>query len=504
MNPTIDLDDKIRDLLHQLDHATPTPPAFAELHHYGRSGPSRMVPLTAAAAVVAIGVGGLVAVTASNDGSATQPAAPPAASQPGPSASQPAPALASGPLLSTPLDATSAPFVVLDQPDWQLTAAFGQVSSPLSGGFEGSTVLIGDGPMYDAPLFAATVVDTAGADTTTQVTVPSASSLLEMGDPIEVAGTTGSVTVTETDEDSGLDGPVVVMFWPLDDGHVARVNSVRLTVDEAVAMANQLALVDGSLTMTTQNRDHTLVVPPEGFRVLDTILGGDRRYVSYQWANGNAELELNAENRGVASLLGRLAGEVRTTRVVNGTEVAYRPQPTRPGEYWVDWQAGDWSYYVIASGFADEDTFFAALSSLTLTDPATFEATGADIGIVMPGEHPELADQVLSRVGLTDDALQQAATTQVPMSLDSYAFDLFRGATCIWSADWTNAVNTSDQAAQAEIATAVNETIAAANGTGFERAATVVAEPLLQTINGEVPSTENDYTTECPGWALNS
>ena len=209
MNPTIDLDDKIRNLLDQLDHATPTPPAFAELHHYGRSGPSRVVPLTAAAAVVAIGVGGLVAVTARNDGSATQPAAPPAASQPVPSESQPAPAWTSGPLLSTPLDATSAPFVVLDQPDWPLTAAFGQVSSPLSGGFEGSTVLIGDGPMYDAPLFAATVVETAGADTTTQVTVPSASSLLEMGDPIEVAGTTGSITVTETDEDSGLDGPVL-------------------------------------------------------------------------------------------------------------------------------------------------------------------------------------------------------------------------------------------------------------------------------------------------------
>lgn len=161
-------------------------------------------------------------------------------------------------------------------------------------------------------------------------------------------------------------------------------------------------------------------------------------------------------------------------------------------------------FYVIASGFPDEDTFFAALSSLTLTDPATFEATGTDIGIVMPGEHRELADQVLSQVGLSDDALGQAATTEVPMSLDSYAFDLFRGATCVWFADWTNAVNTGDQAAQAELATAVNATIAAADGTGFERAATVVAEPLPQTINEEVPSTENDYSTDCPNWALNS
>jgi hypothetical protein len=170
----------------------------------------------------------------------------------------------------------------------------------------------------------------------------------------------------------------------------------------------------------------------------------------------------------------------------------------------VDWQAGDWSYYVIASGFPDEDTFFAALTSLTLTDPATFEATGADIGIVMPGEHRELASQVLSLVGLTDESIQQSATTQVPMSLDSYAFDLFRGATCVWFADWTNAVTAGDQVAQAELASQIAATIAAANGTGFERAATVVAEPLLQTINGEVPATENDYTTDCPDWARNS
>jgi hypothetical protein len=494
MNQTIDLDDKIRNLLGQLDQVTPTPPEFAELARYGRPAPSRLVPLAAAAAVVAIGVGGLVAVNARNEGSDTQPPAPPAASQPAPSDTQPAPSSASGPVLSTPLDAASAPFVVLDQPGWQLTAAFAQVGSPLYGGFEGSTVLIGAGPLYDAPLFAATVVETVGSADATQVTVPSASSLLEMGEPIEVAGTTGSVTVIETDGDSGLAGPVVVLFWPLDDGHVARVNSVRLTVDEAVAMANQLSLVDGSLTMAA----------PDGYRTLDTPTGGERRYVSYRFANGDAELELNGENRGVASLLERLAGEVRTTRVVNGIEVAYRPQPDRPGDYWVDWQAGDWSYYVIAAGFPDEDTFFAALSSLALVDPATFEAAGADIGIVMPGQHPELADQVLSRVDLTDDARQQAATTELPMSLDSYAFELFRGATCAWFADWTNAVNANDELARTELTTAVSATIAATTGTGFERAAAVLVEPLLQTINREVATTPNDYTTECPGWALTS
>jgi len=500
MNPTIDLDDKIRDLLDQLDTATPTPPAFAELHHYGRPQTSPWVPLVGAAAVVALGIAGLVAVSADNDEPTTEPAAPPAATSAASdselaSATAAASAAAleavTGPLLSTPLGAMSAPLVVVDQTGWKLTGAFGQVGPTLSGDFEGSTVLVGDGPRYDAPLFVATVVDTAEPSDTTQVTIPSASSLLEMGDPIEVAGTTGSVVVTQTDEDSGLDGPVVVLFWPLDDNQVARVNAVRLSVDEVVAMANQLALVDGSLTMTT----------PDGYQTLDALAAGDRRYISYRFANGGTELELNGENRGVDSLLGRIAGEVRTTRVVDGVEVAYRPQPDRPGDYWVDWQAGDWSFYVIASGFPNDDAFFAALSSLTLSDPATFEATGSDIGLVMPGQHRELADQVLSLVDLTDASRLDAATTELAMSLDSYGFELFQGATCAVYADWTIARNAGDDLAQAELTASLTATVAAATGTSFERAATVVADPLLQTMNGEVPITDSDYTTECPTWA---
>lgn len=90
MNPTIDLDDKIRNMLDRVDQATPTPPAFADLRHFGQRAPSRVVPFTAAAAVVALGVGGLVAANARGDSSAFQPAAPPEAPQS--ADSQPAPA----------------------------------------------------------------------------------------------------------------------------------------------------------------------------------------------------------------------------------------------------------------------------------------------------------------------------------------------------------------------------------------------------------------------------
>jgi hypothetical protein len=120
MNPTIDLDDKIRKLLEQLDQATPAPPAFAELNDYRHSEPSRAVPLTAAAAIVAIGVGGLVAINARVDAPATRP---PAASQP--LSSEPAgpSAATTGDLLAislddwispSPIDAGQRSWTVLD------------------------------------------------------------------------------------------------------------------------------------------------------------------------------------------------------------------------------------------------------------------------------------------------------------------------------------------------------------------------------------------------------
>ncbi len=64
-------------------------------------------------------------------------------------------------------------------------------------------------------------------------------------------------------------------------------------------------------------------------------------------------------------------------------------------------------------------------------------------------------------------------------------------------------MNIGDQAAQDEPASAVATTIDVANRTGFERAASVNAVPLLQTTRGEAPTTESGYTAECPDWARN-
>lgn len=137
------------------------------------------------------------------------------------------------------------------------------------------------------------------------------------------------------------------------------------------------------------------------------------------------------------------------------------------------------------------------MASLTLTDSATFEATGAAIGIVMPGVHNDLAGQALDAAGLDAAAFADAATTELPMSANSYGFELIKGAACVWHDRLSKA---GDESAQQTLATDIERTIDASRGTDFERSADLILVPLLDTVSGRQPSVENDYTG-CPEWA---
>ena len=450
-----------------------------------RRRPRRRLVGLVAASVVAVGVAGIWIL---ERGPATDPAGPaqqlpttdPNTATP-PTIDHPI-----GPLLSTPVEFDASPLAVLTAPGWEMTgaSATSEPSTP-GAGFDGATVFVGDGPTFDAPLFVATVLDPATVlGDTTQGTVPTVESFLSDGDPIVVAGAAGVVNVIDVDPDSGLAGPILTVFWPLADGSVGRVNTVRLTLDDTIALADQLTLVDGALTMPV----------PAGYRQLNTQRAPVRQHFSYQFTNGDRHFEVLGENRGAASLLGRIAGEVRTTRIIDGTEIAYRPQPHTVGSYWADWLAGDWSYYVIADGFDSEDEFTGALSSLALTDPATFAAAGPTLGLVLPGRHDELAGHVLTDVPLTEAAFADAATTQLAMSADSYGFELFQGAVCTWTQTADN-----DPAATPSIVSQLEAAIARNAGTGFERAAQTIAQPALEALRGQQPQT--DPSVECPAWA---
>lgn len=448
----------------------------------------RAVTLAAAATVAIVGLGAIVAIAGGDEQRSVSPSAQAPTAPP---ASDTAVDHPTGSLLSTPVPADASPLVLPSEPGWTIDAAFGSTAPLVDGGltFDRSTVFVGNGPMYDAPLFVATVLEPTRSDGVTVATTPSAESLLTGGEPVDVAGTTGAAHVLDVDRDSGLPGPVITLFWPLADGAVGRVNSVRLTLDEAVDLAEELIRDGDALTMPV----------PAGYRQLDLPPVSEVRFFSYQFAHGDRTLEVIGENRGVASLLGRIAGEVRTTEVVDGVEVASRTLPDANGRYWVDWLAGDWSYYVIGDGFTTSEEFLGTLSSLTLTDPASFEAAGQQIGIVLPGTHHDLAAQALGNITLGEAALDDAATTELAMSSDSYGFELFQGAACIWQRDLGEAAANNDAVARPAIEAAVEATITANAGTSFERAAELNLTPVLEAARGQQPQDEPDLS--CPSWA---
>lgn len=76
MTSTTELDDRIRDMKTQLDRATPQAPAFDELSRMARQRPARLLPIAAAASIVVLGVGGLLAVATRSENPTPPQSAP--------------------------------------------------------------------------------------------------------------------------------------------------------------------------------------------------------------------------------------------------------------------------------------------------------------------------------------------------------------------------------------------------------------------------------------------
>lgn|GEM_PF-6047063 len=450
-----------------------------------RHGSRRGGLLAAAAAVAVLGIGATAALFGRSNSKSLTPAAA------GHSAAAITP---TGPLLTTRLPAISDPLILPSQPGWAMTNAFAAQMLP-NDQFSRAVALVGDGPTYDAPLFAASVAKTEISESpnATTATIPTIDALFAEGQPVQVAGTTGAVFVTHVDDNSGIAGPMVSLLWKLDAGHHAVVNGVRLSPDQVVAMANQLTYDGTTLTMAA----------PEGFRSLPlTAAPADWRHLSYVFTQGDKRFEVVGDNGGMSSLIGTIAAEVRTTRVIDGVETAVRVDKAG-GHIRISWLSGEWSFYAMADGFANVDDVAQTLGSLTLVDPASFETAGRDMGLVMAGDHRDLAERVLSGAPLSDEAIAAAADLQMAMSLDNYGFQLFSGAACAWGSQLKNAIDSDEPAFRdqtiAEIQAAIDRNI----GTPFERAATQIATLLIQSGQANDAAASVNVIAPCPIWSIN-
>lgn len=478
MNGQLDLHDPldraVRSVLADIVAVTPTsndqPFAATSVAARGDSSRPYQFVSMAAALLAVVGLGGaLIVMRGSHE-------VPPASSPQNTPANETAPA---GPLLSTALPGDAVPYVVIGD-GWQLTDVYSSVGPLLVGGFEGATVFVGEGPTYDAPMFAATVVDQPedGASIDT---------LISEGEPVEVAGVTGSMYVDR----AATTDPFLTLFWPLDGTRYARVSTKGLTIDEAVAFADRLTFDGARLVMDT----------PAGYRPMTTPpTPGTRRAINYRFSDGTREIDLNGDNRGVANLLSSgVIADTTVTRTVNGVEVAARADNDGITER-VSWLSGDWSFYVIAEGFTDEAELLDVLASLTLTDPATFTAAGPSLDIVMPGTHTELATTILAGLGLDDTTLTDAATTETPLSSYHYGFELVQGATCILLDRWI-ALSPDDATATAELSALIEAISTAAAQAGHGRAVDLMLTPLNDALNGRPAQTELADQADCPTWA---
>jgi hypothetical protein len=440
----------------------------------GAQATRRSFALVAAAAVVLVGVGSVM-VTTSRGGEISP------ASSPQNTLASPANVSPTGPLLSTALPVDAVPYIVFGD-GWELTDVYSNIGPLLTGGFEGATVFVGDGPLYDAPAFAAAVIDTTQTGT-------SMSALLDEGEPVEVAGVTGSVYIDR----AGTSDPFVTMYWPIDDSRYALFSATGLTVDEAVIFANGLTL-DG---------DRLVGNPPDGYRSLPTLpTTGSRRHINYRFSDGYREIDINGENRGIAHLLSAgVIADQTTTRTVNGVEVAVRVDEEGTTASRIFWMSGDWSFYVIADGFTDGDELLHIIGELTLIDSETFVAAARELlDIVMPGEHSDLALPVVEGLGLTDMALTDAITTDLPMSMYHYGFELVMGAACVFE-DRRSAIAPDDSATPAELATQIRAIADAAIAAGHARAVELILTPLLDIVERRNPEVELSDWTDCPTWA---
>ncbi len=407
------LDTKIRDMLEALDEVTPPAPSFDDLQQGQGSNRRSLVLLAAASLLLIGGVAGLVIVNGDEPDSLDRlPATEPDVANPGPSAPttptastvatvaattvdlppstfvEPDQALGGSPL-NTPIDRTTVPYIALG--DWTVTYAVSDVSTQQQGMFGRAVAYIGPGPTYDAPLVSAYLVDEDPppvSDAPPGTDPPPTGEVMDSlftsigatsgGDETVEAfvnGVRSVAIVQQQDSDTKLDGPIVTLYVPNGPTRYVVINAVRIELDAIVSLAETID-VDGEV----------LIEAPVGFVEMSPFPTSPQEiYLEYQYSDGERSFQISANNRGIEGLLGRIGGEVRTTREVAGAEVAYRPLPDSPGRYWADWLAGDWSFYVDAEGFESEESFFQALAELRYTDADTLSQL-SDGGITAPSQ----------------------------------------------------------------------------------------------------------------------
>lgn len=412
----------------------------------------RIVTMAAAVVVVAVGVAALWAVS-SRSAQPTTPANTPVTTVPNPTPSDE--------FVGQSLDATRAPLVTIDQPDWLMTYLNGTEDLPLGDVWADQLILVGQGPRFDAPWFRAATPPAQGYD------------LSSFGTPIEINGNEARIDEQQPGSGTTPHGPAITLIWPLSNERVAYVSASGLERDHVVAMAE--AVDFGGLSPE--------IDVPDGFTRLDTPVPSPWLLFEYAFTNGDRTFELHGSNLGAAGLLSQISLSTVSNRNVNGVDVGLDAQDVaNPGSYRADWLDGSWAYYATGVGFASDDDFLATIADLRVASVEEFEQQrSAVLGVILPGaDVSQLVQEFGAGVALPDNmSTIQWPTARVATSQRDFAFRLYLGLGCGWKRTWVRAADAGDTQAQEAAAAAVDS---------------------IATKAAEIPNLAPDQYTELASW----
>jgi hypothetical protein len=387
-----------------------------------------------------------------------------------------------GPLMTTSFTPDQAPLVLIDQPSWVITYVHGTDDLPLGDLSTDRLILVGDGPRYDAPSFQAW-----------SVTPPQGYDLTSYGQPVSIGSISARIDERATDPDTGLAGPVISLAWELGDGRLANIIAVRIPRESLLGMA---AALDFSSTTPT-------MPPTPGFTKVDITAPPTWLTFEYQYAQGKQTVQLDGANFGVLSLLSNMGGEVRTTRTVDGTEIAFRPLPNEPGRYRADWQLGQWAYYVDAQGFGSEDEFLAILGKLMVTTPNEFTSVSAALNPLVPGDRLPLVQELEQGIQLPSNTpTAEWPVSAVASTRSEFEFGFYFGIGCGWKNAWLAADTVNDPNAKAAALAGV-QSILTKLGDPQSGVATLPSELSTAMQSGNRDAVSQQGSNDCPTWSDN-
>ena len=398
-----------------------------------RRRPSRIA--FAAAAVGAIGLGGLWVIADRSGG--TPPTVP---------ASQPAESPSTLPA-ATGVSAYDMPLVGLTEPGWTVTGA-----ADNSGSSARAVVWLSK-EGFDGPW-----IEFSTENPGTVNTVPSGDSTIEIN----------GAAARQTDIENG-----VILRWTDPAGNPIEAFGWRVDIDQLIALADQVAVSDTGITVAAL---------PAGAGLADKAAGDALgRYAEYRFTHADGrEVQISFQPGGERGLYQRQGPEAdfglggRTDIVIGGepaTIIDYavadpgevsqsesgHDVPSPGGEYRVDIQRGFWTWEFNSSGFDSEQQVVDLVAGATVVDTAAWSASLGD-NIVVPAERADAASDLLEDVELPLGFDVDSLTVQGTNDRYQFIADVSAAVACGWFDEWFagEADNDSDRRDKAAAALAAS------------------------------------------------